>query len=243
MSDFDISLDLESCAVVDLRRTGVYRYAEDEQTHVICGCFAPHSSLENTVYTWQPGEPPPRAIVACVENGGTIHAWNAQFEAAMWYAILGPRHGWPLPEPEQWDCTMARAMYWGWPGSLELAADAMGLPVQKDKEGHALMLRMARPRAYNDDGTPRWWHLEDKVKLDREIAYCKTDVLTEMEAGRRLPPLPPTERKLWLLDQKMNRKGLPVDMALVETMQRVAKDAEREIKRAISQLTGGKVTG
>jgi DNA polymerase len=161
----------------------------------------------------------------------------------LWYGVLGPRHGWPLPRPEQFDCTMARSMYWGWPGSLELAGEAMGLPIQKDKEGHALMLRMARPRSYDDDGKPTWWHLEDETKLKREVLYCKDDVRVEKLANQKLPPLPATERKLWLLDQKMNRAGLPVDMALVEVMQRVAKDAEAALRAAMKELTDGAVSG
>lgn len=237
----DLHLDLESCGVVDLRRTGVYRYAEDPNTHVICGCYAVPPS--QTVGVWLPGDPPPPPIVKIVAEGGVIHAWNAQFEAAMVAAILHERHGWPLPKPEQYDCTMARSMYWGWPGSLDMAGEAMGLPIQKDKEGHALMLRMARPRGYNDDGTPRWWHLEAPDYLKREIAYCKTDVLAEMGAHARLPALPPQERRLWLLDQQMNRRGLPVDMILVETMQRVARDAEKEIRSAIKKLTDRAVGG
>jgi DNA polymerase bacteriophage-type len=238
-----VHLDLETCSVVDLRRTGVYRYAEDPETHVICGCFSRSDTHVEDVDVWLPGMPVPTVIEQAVAEGGVFHCWNAQFEAAMWVGVLGPRHGWPVPAPEQFDCTMARSMYWGWPGSLDLAGEAMGLPVQKDKEGHALMLRMARPRAYNDDGTPRWWHLEDADKLNREVKYCMDDVRTEKLACHRLPPLPPQERKLWLLDQKMNRAGLPVDMVLVETMQRVARDAEAALKAAMKELTGGAVSG
>lgn len=237
-----LHLDLESCSTVDLRRTGVYRYAEDANTHVICACFK-QPGRQQPVHVWQPGDKVPALISDVVGLGGTVHAWNAQFEAAMWAGILAPRFGWPLPKPDQYDCTMARAMYWGWPGSLDTAGQAMGLPIQKDQEGHALMLRMARPRALNEDGTPRWWHVEDPDKLAREIAYCKTDVLAEEGACEFAPPLPAFERKIWLLDQKMNRSGLPVDMVLVEAMQRVARDAEAALRAAMKELTGGLVSG
>lgn len=236
-----LHLDLESCAVVDLRRTGVYRYAEDADTHVICACLKWTGDAD--VPVWQPGMPVPQQVIEAVARGETIHAWNAQFEASMWEAILTPRHGWPVPKPEQFDCTMARAMYWGYPASLDLCGSAMGLPIQKDKDGHALMLRMARPRSFDEHGRPVWWHETDADKLKREIEYCQQDVRAEEAAGTKLPPLPPTERKIWLLDQKMNRKGLPVDMVLVEAMQRLAKDAEAAIKQAMKTLTNGVVSG
>ena len=236
-----LHIDLETCSVVDLRRTGVYRYAEDPETHVICACFK--MSGDPDVEVWVPGMPVPPSVTYAVGHGVPIHAWNAQFEAAMWDGVLGPRHGWPSPRPDQFDCTMARAMYWGWPASLDMAGTAMGLSIRKDKEGHALMLRMARPRGFDAMNKPIWWHQTDSAKLAREIAYCQQDVLAEDAVFNRLPELPPVERRLWLLDQKMNRRGLPVDMQLVRAMQRVSADAEKAIREAMKQLTNGAVSG
>jgi hypothetical protein len=128
-----LRLDKETVSAVDLRRTGVYRYAQDKTTDVILACYA--DPRRARVDTWRPGMKCPDRIVSAVETGETITAWNAQFEREMWYGVMTPRYGWPRPEPEQFDCTMARAMYWGYPGSLEGGAVAMGLSVQKDKEG------------------------------------------------------------------------------------------------------------
>jgi DNA polymerase len=237
----DLHIDLETVAVVDLRRTGVYRYAEDRHTDVIVAWL--HCPQTGEWEEWRPGRPVPGLVKRAIVEGWTIHAWNAQFEFVLWSCVLGPRHGWPVPKLAQMDCTMARAMYWGWPASLDTAAVAMGLAVQKDQEGYSLMLRMCRPRAFNEDGAPRWWHQEDQAKYDRLSAYCKTDVATEVAAGALLPPLPPTERKLWLLDQRMNAKGLPVDTGLVDVMSRVAADAEARLKAEMKALTGGAVSG
>jgi DNA polymerase len=237
----DLHIDLETVAVVDLRRTGVYRYAEDPFTDVIVAWM--HCPQTGEWEEWRPGMDVPKLVLRAVEEGWTIHAWNAQFEFVMWSCVLGPRYEWPLPKLSQMDCTMARAMYWGWPASLDTAAIAMGLAVQKDKEGWALMLRMCRPRSIKDDGTPVFWHQEDPVKYDRLSVYCKGDVATEVAAGANLPELPPTERKLWLLDQRMNAKGMPVDMGLVDVMANVAVEAEADIKREMKAQTGNRVSG
>lgn len=237
----DLHIDVETVAVVDLRRTGVYRYAEDKHTDVIVAWL--HCPQTGEWEEWRPGMSVPALVVRAMAERWTIHAWNAQFEYVLWSCVLGPDHGWPMPTLSQMDCTMARAMYWGWPASLDTAAMAMGLAVQKDKEGYALMLRMCRPRRLLDDGTPVWWHKEDATKYDRLSAYCKVDVETEVAAAKDLPELPPTERKLWLLDQRMNAKGLPVDMTLVDVMSAVAVDAEAAIRADMQKHTSGRVTG
>jgi DNA polymerase len=220
-----LRLDKETVSAVDLRRTGVYRYAQDKTTDVILACYADPGAQR--VDTWRPGMKCPDRIVSAVETGETITAWNAQFEREMWYGVMTPRYGWPRPEPEQFDCTMARAMYWGYPGSLEGTGAAMGLSTVKDKAGHALMLRMCRPRSIDAAGNITWWHQTDPAKYDELDAYCQQDTRAEDAIAVKLPPLPDTERKLWLLDQKMNMRGMPVDMDLVEDMERIVGQAER----------------
>lgn len=235
----DLHIDLETVATVDLRRTGVYRYAEDANTDVIVAWL--HCPQTGEWEEWRPGMPPPKLVMRA--EAETVHAWNAQFERALWRAVLTPRYGWPVPRDDQFSCTMATAAYWGWPASLDMAGQAMGLSAQKDKEGHALMLRMCRPRSYAEDGTPTWWHNEDRAKYDKLSEYCRGDVAAEVEAAKLLPELPPTERKLWLLDQRMNAKGMPVDMVLADAMQAVATEAEQNIRAEMKELTCGAVTG
>jgi DNA polymerase len=235
-----LRLDLETVSVVDLRRTGVYRYAEDPTTDVILACF---KRGDGPIKTWRPGMPVPQEIIDAVESGESIVAWNAQFESALWFGVLGPRYGWPLPKHEQFDCSMARAMYWGYPGGLDLVAEAMDLKQRKDKDGHALMLRMCRPRRFEEDGTPVWWHATDPEKYDRLNAYCIEDVVVEEAIATRLPPLPPYERQLWLLNEKMNRRGMPVDMNLVGELERVVRGGEALSKARMMKVTGNKVSG
>ena len=237
-----LHLDLETCSTVDLRRTGVHRYAEDPNTHVICACYRLTRSPAGRVGVWQPGNDVPDEVMEAISNGERIAAWNAQFEATMWEHVLAPRHGWPMPPFDQFDCTMARAMYWGLPAALGDAGDALGVDVTKDRTAHSLMMRMARPRSIDEDGTIHWWHEEDPQKLADEIAYCQRDVLSEEAIHHALPPLPDMERKLWLLDQKMNRKGLGVDRDLVMNMRLVVKAAERELKEKMQEVTDGAVS-
>lgn len=241
-----LRLDLETVSAIDLRRTGVYRYAEDPTTDVILACFKDAYRGPTTmsrVHTWRPGMPVPARIVEAVTTGETITAWNAQFESALWAGVLAPRYGWPMPTYDQFDCTMARAMYWGYPGSLDGTGAAMGLGTVKEKTGHALMLRMCRPRSIDANGVPTWWHDADPSKYDELNRYCEQDVRAEDAIANALPPLPPEERQIWLLDQKMNRRGMPVDMALAEDMERIVRKTEVSLKARMDELTGNAVSG
>lgn len=240
-----LHIDIETTSVVDLRRTGVFRYAEDRDTHIICACFqrAPSLVAPGDVQLWQPGQEVPHDILMAVESGEPICAWNAQFEATMWASQLGSRHGWPLPPFDQFHCVMAQAMYWGLPAGLADAGDALGLEITKDRTAHALMMRMSRPRAIDKaTGEIRWWHEEDAQKLADLIAYCKRDVQSEKLIHDALPPMPEHERLIWLLDQKMNRKGLRVDMDLVDKMSRAVARTEDQLRERMQEITGGAVS-
>ena len=167
-------LDVETFSTVDLKKVGLHYYAAHPTTGVSVACYA--FGLTGEVRTWVPGEPVPGEIERHVTVGGRLVAHNSAFEVAIFRHVLGPRHGWPIPNPAQWSCTLARAAYHGFPPSLEELSGAVPLTNKKDKEGHALMLRMARPRGFRPDGTPRWWHEEDPARLNR---------LTEYLPGRR----------------------------------------------------------
>jgi DNA polymerase len=231
-----LHVDVETRSTVDLRKTGVYVYAADPSTDVWCMAYA---FGDGPVELWKLGEPCPPEIADHVASGGELAAWNAAFERTIWRYVLSDEYGWPEPALEQWRCVMVEAYALSLPGSLGQAAAALGLPIQKDMEGHALMMRLARPRRYAEDGTPVWW--EDTGRLERLYAYCKQDVETERAAGKRLLRLSPPERDLWLLDQRINDRGVWVDGASCVAAQRVVKDALSDADRRVRALTHGAV--
>ena len=176
-----LHLDFETRSTVDLRVTGAYRYAEDPETEVILACYAVD---DGPVQTWFHTDAValPEDLRAALENDDCIIvAHNAGFEKAMMRYIMGPRHGWPVPPPHRWDDTAARAARQALPRSLEGAAMALGLEVQKDTEGRSLMLRMCRPRSVAEDGKITWW--DDDARMKRLAQYCATDVEVEREPG------------------------------------------------------------
>ena len=227
-----ISLDFETRSALDLKKTGVYPYAAHVTTDVWCMAY---STAGREPRLWRPGMPVPPEF----REGRAMVAWNANFERQIWNAVMVPRYGFPEIPLERWHCTMARALAMGLPGALDKAAEALGVAEQKDKEGHALMMRMAKPRRVQPDGTILWW--DDADRRGRLERYCQQDVRTELSIAERLMPLSESERQVWLLDQRINDRGVGLDLPLVNALTRLGGLAQADADRRMRELTDGAV--
>lgn len=232
-----VSIDFETRSAVDLRKTGVYKYAADPSTDIWCMAYkAPWS---DDVLVWQPGDERDIYLEDWIMAGGLLSAWNANFERTIWNEVMVGRYQWPDTRIKQWRCTMAQASAMGLPRSLGQAAAVLGVEEQKDKTGAALMLRMARPRKVNADGSYTWWNTKDKV--EQLIQYCRQDVRTELSVAEVLNEMPDSERRLYQLDQRINDRGVALDVDLVHRVKALAENARVEIDAEIQRLTKGKV--
>jgi DNA polymerase len=232
-----VSIDFETRSAVDLRKTGVYKYASDPSTDIWCMAYkAPWS---DDVQVWLPGDEVDARLEDWIVEGGLLSAWNANFERTIWNEIMVGRYQWPRTGIKQWRCTMAQASAMGLPRALGQAAAVLGVEEQKDKTGAALMLRMARPRKVNADGSYTWWNTKDK--LDALVAYCRQDVRTELSVAETLHAMPDSERRLYQLDQRVNDRGVALDVDLVHRIKELANNASLEIDAEIQRLTKGQV--
>ncbi len=232
-----VSIDFETRSAVDLRKTGVYKYASDPSTDIWCMAYkAPWS---DDVQVWLPGDEMDVSLEDWIVEGGLLSAWNANFERTIWNEIMVGRYQWPRTGIKQWRCTMAQASAMGLPRALGQAASVLGVEEQKDKAGAALMLRMARPRKVNADGSYTWWNTKDKI--DTLVAYCIQDVKTELSVAATLNDMPDSERRLYQLDQRINDRGVKVDLDLIERVSKLANSASENIDAEIKRLTNGQV--
>ena len=232
-----VSVDFETRSAVDLRKTGVYKYAADPSTDIWCMAYkAPWS---DDVLVWQPGDAIDPYLEDWILAGGLLSAWNSQFERIIWNEIMVGRYQWPATKIKQWRCTMAQASAMGLPRALGQAAAVLGVEEQKDKTGAALMLRMARPRKVNADGSYTWWNTKDKI--DTLVAYCRQDVRTELSVAETLNAMPDSERRLYQLDQRINDRGVKVDIDLIDRVSKLANSASENIDAEMKRLTNGQV--
>jgi DNA polymerase len=229
-----LSIDFETRSTVDLRKTGVYPYAQHETTDVYCMAYAlPGKPIQ----VWEPGDDVPLEVVEAAFDGTTLCAWNAQFERIIWDNIMVPRYGFPALQLEQWHCTASQAALMSLPRSLDQASKALGVATEKDMAGNRLMQTMCRPRRIEDDGTIVWWTERDRVERLKE--YCATDVQVEQLIAEKLAAFPEKEQSLYLLDQRINDRGLAIDLDLVQAGDRLLGEAFERAGRKLSELTGG----
>lgn len=232
----NVSIDFETRSTIDLRQVGVYRYAEEPTTDVWCMAYKVE---DEPVDIWIEGEDPPEWVF--YRGDPRVFAWNAGFERTIWNRILAKRYGWPHLPLEVWCDTAAAAAYLSLPRALEKAALVL-LPeeYQKDMAGSRLCGQMSRPRKIREDGTPIWW--DDPKKLRGLYAYCKQDVVAEHAIkGKVWPAFTDAEMRVWRMDQRMNERGVLVDVRAARGAQAIARETESIISQQMSLLTGGEV--
>lgn len=237
----DLSIDFETRSDIDLRKRGAYIYFASPHTRPL---MASYIVDDGPTRRWRPGAPCPADIVAHVTAGGTVSAHNCSFERLLWQHILTPRYGWPVLRLEQCRCTAATAAAMSLPRDLKGLGAALNLPVQKDREGGRLIRKFSvprRPRAGEPPGL-YWNEPEDHPEdFERFHDYCDRDVETEVAADRRMVPLSDEEQALYLIDQRINDRGLRVDRASAYAAMRLADAAKADLDREMRVVTGGYV--
>ena len=237
-----LNIDFETRSTVDLRKTGVYPYAQSPDTDIWCMAYAfGDEDVELVPFIDSADAAGHRdRINEYITAGGGVYAWNAQFERIIWNLILVPRYGYvALPRAQTFD-TAAQAAALALPRGLGQCAVALGITEDKDVDGHKLMLRMARPRSKKGVRPLVWWNERDR--MERLYDYCRQDVVVERTIGQMLPELTPTEQLVYELDQKANDRGVLIDVPLVRAAQRMAVVTKAEANEEISVITAGHVT-
>ena len=86
------------------------------------------------------------------------------------------------------------------------------------------------------------WH-EKEAELEILFKYCAQDTLVERAISEALPSgLSDKELKVWQTDQNMNRRGITVDMDLVDSAIGIAQQCKEQADAWISEKTEGAVT-
>jgi DNA polymerase len=225
-----LHLDFETRSTVDIREQGLDVYARNAEVLMLAWALN-----DQAPQIWLPHETPiPENLALLLERKEIVKvAWNSAFERAIFW------HTWGINIPlTSWLDPSCMARYAGLPSSLADVGEALGLPQDeaKDKDGKRLIQKFCKPKK---DGTYKDWNT-DPEDWARFCDYCKQDVIAERNILRKLEKgfmLPPRERKIWLLDQQINERGIPVDMTFVHNA-KVIVDAERS--RLMDEL--GKLT-
>ena len=231
------SIDFETRSAIDLAEQGLDIYANDDTTEVLCIAFgtqpdnvlvSPPINSNNEIIEVLPIW----GLLRHVQAGGKIQAWNAMFEYAIWNCVCVPKYGWPPLKLEQCIDSMAIAAANNVPQSLGDAAIFMDASHQKDTRGRYLIQKLCKPHkgVFNED-----------PELMRELFdYCAQDVRTEMAIVANLRPLTAEEQKVWELTQRINLRGVPVDLKGLKHAIIAVEAAQSTIDQETLKLTGCK---
>ncbi len=235
--------DFETRSTVDIRASGARRYAEDPSTEVLCLSYQLN---DGPVFRWRPGQPFPQDLHDHLTSGGTLGAHNSSFERFCFNIILPrqcPNIGWPVIQIEQCDCTLIRGLALSFPASLDQLGEVLRLKIQKDKSGSVLMRQMCRPRKpRKGESKEEVLWIEDDASMQRLQEYCDIDVLTENAAGKKLLPLSAYERKLWHLTERMNDRGVCLDLRSARKLMAIARIVIADGDARMAVVTKGAVT-
>ena len=232
MTDTHIEHDYETRSPVDLRKHGAYVYFEHPETRVLLGSF----KAGDKRFRWRDGEPCPPDLAAHVEAGGMLSAHNAGFERLCW-KWLHENRGWPLPHIDQFRCTAATSAALQLPRSLDKLGAALDLTVKKDKEGMRLIRKFSIPQKGGHFIEPE----DDPQDFEKFHLYCDSDVETEAEADDRMVPLSAHEQAVYVLSEKINDRGIRIDVESAQAALRIADKAKLQLDRKIREVTGGAV--
>ena len=239
-----MGVDIETYSSVDLIKSGVYRYVEAPDFDVLLIGYSYDDEDEvhviDTMSIDRDTDEELRSFCEALMNPDIIKtAYNANFERTCLARWLKE----PMP-PEQWQCTMIKALTLGLPGSLASSGAALGLPEDKlkDPQGKALIQYFSKPckptRA--NGGRERNLPAHDPEKWRLYIEYNRQDVVTEKEIRKQLAPYKTIdeEQALWALDQRMNDNGVRLDVTMIEKIVDYDARRSRELQAEAQAITG-----
>lgn len=246
-------IDLETRSDADITRTGVYRYADSPCFDILLFAVSIDDAPVQVYDLAQDDIIPDNILHALADHNVMKHSFNASFERvciSVWLKRNYPElfHGYGDPQdsvsgyldPESWRCSMVASAYLGLPLTLAGVGAVLKLEQQKMTEGKALIRYFCVPydtihgvpKFRSPADAPDKWHIFK--------AYNKRDVETEMGIEAKISkfPVPQSVWEEYVLDQKINDRGIQVDMPFVQNAIQIGDTVKKALTEKLSDITG-----
>ena len=209
-----IAIDIETYSDISLPDCGVHKYVSSDKFGVMLMAYSVDGG-DVQLADFMAGEKLPEDVMEGLQDDSVIKtAFNAAFERNC----LSKHFGIKL-KPESWRCTAVQASMLSLPLSLEGVAEALSLDKKKMSEGKELIRYFCIPckPTKANGGRTRNMPSDAPEKWELFKSYCIRDVVVEMEIRDKLKnfPIPEKEQRLYCMDQRINDRGIMVDMGLV----------------------------
>ena len=232
----NLFIDVETFSSVDIKSAGAYKYIASPDFEILIIGYAFNDEPVRTIDLAQGEEMPEDFEEALLDPECIKIAHNAVFERLSFRRI-----GYNIPA-EQWYCTSVKAAYCGLPLSLDNVSKVLDLTDKKLDTGKVLIKYFSCPckptrvngmrtRNYPKDAPEKW-------EMYKE--YNKYDVLAEREIFHKLEKyiIPNIERRMYVLDQNINDRGILVDTELAESAIAVDNAYTSILTQHAQQITG-----
>lgn len=230
--------DFETYNELALPDVGADAYSRHPSCEVLMCAYAAN---DEDILQWLPaeGEPMHAQLREMLEDPRAIKfAWNKPFEWSIWANVLG------LETPhEKWRDPMVLAMSLSLPGKLEKCGEVIELPedAQKMKDGKSLIKTFCAPhKPTKRQPMVRIMPHDEPEKWERFKLYNRTDVEAERGIYKRIRKydMPAHEWDLWVLDQKINQAGVPINMNLVNNAVAIYEHVVDDRIERMREITG-----
>jgi DNA polymerase len=221
--------DFETRSLGNVKKMGAWRYAEDMSTEVVCFNFNLNGSFD--VDHWYPGkETTTMYLTELARNPEVFFVSFGDFERAIWQRIMHEQFGFPMLINSRWMDIQSVAAMKGLPKGLDDLIQLLNLG-EKDMEGNKITLSLSKPdrRGYLPPIEP----LRPRV-----IQYCDSDVRQQSQAFDKIGTLTDKEYSVWLLNQRINARGVGIDLDYVSACNEIVAKARVPLEKEFGEITG-----
>lgn len=262
-----IHIDIETFSKCPLKKAGLYKYAEDKSTEILCVCYAVGSGPVNLWVPWGTEdwhwEDFPEELMVRIES-----------ELHLEFEELGDIYIQPEPPQELIDHAKKGGEFRAHNSQFERimlnsrAGRKIGFPKTEIKQWVCTAAKMAAhsvPRALGNAAKALGTYLKDEAgKMDmlalckprtgkvlrwtpqnavdrfyNLYRYCVGDVLAEQAIDLAVPDLPPSEIEIFELDQEINDRGVKIDVPSINNVKRLIDEYKSILERRCRQITRG----
>lgn len=241
-----LSIDLETYSDVDLIQDGLYKYVESPQFEILLFAYAfDDGPVKGPVEVIElaTGQPLPEKVLNALTDPDIIKtAFNAQFERVCIDKVYDIKSG-------PWDCTMMRAWSLGFSGGLGNVGNILNIQEdqkkretgknlirlfsvpQKIRKTNQIALIKQSPKARPEDWPDEWADF---------VLYCAKDVEAERAIREKLVrfPVPAWELALYELDQRINDRGVRIDLELARAAIAIDQEQTDRLTKKYQEITG-----
>lgn len=227
---------------------------------ITCGTHVYAAGAEVLLFAWAIDDGPVKVwdctraenmppILEAALNDPAVEIWahNSHFDRTVLdhtYARYPDEWADAFWTPERWRDTMVQALTHSLPGALGALCEVLQVPTDKakDKAGKQLIQLFCKPRPKNSR-LRRATRETHPTEWARFVEYAALDIEAMRIVHAKLPQwnYKGAELALWHLDQRINDRGVAIDLDLVAGAIASVEAAQKELASRTQELTDGQV--